>query len=67
MVFKDDYKHLRRMEVFLDENQLRPIRHVLETPGMELERQDKMNFFKWMSNQSIKFEIYNYDIYQREG
>lgn len=65
MAFRDQNTNIRRMEVSLDENQLRGIQHVLETPGEQLGRRDKMVFFKWILKQSIAEEVYNYDIYQR--
>lgn len=65
MAFRDKDKHLKRMEVSLNDNQLRGIKHVLETPGMNLERRDRTNFFRWVLNQSIAYELYNYDVYQR--
>ncbi len=64
MAFKDDYKKLRRMVVFIDEKALRGIKYTLATQGRKLERQDKMIFFTWVLKQSAAYELYTYDIYR---
>jgi hypothetical protein len=66
MAFKDDNGKLRRIEVSLDDNQLRGIRNALNTRDAELERQDKMILFRWILKQVLEVKLYNYDIYQRK-
>jgi len=66
IAFKDNNRQLRRMEVSLDENQLRGMRYALTTPGAELERRDKMILYKWILKQSIEVNLYSYDLYHRK-
>lgn len=65
IAFRDKDRNIRRIEASLDENQLQGIKQVLETPGKQLGRHDKMAFFKWVLKQRIAEKAYNYDIYQR--
>ncbi len=67
MAFRDENKHFRKIVVSMSENQLHAIKHVLATPGMYLEKRDKMNFFRWVLKQSVEYEVYKYDIYQRSS